>query len=52
MCGQISGPEDIAPLIAELADPGDYVLFLGAGNITQWAYSLPDELEALKPANN
>ncbi|MGI9402140.1 MAG: UDP-N-acetylmuramate--L-alanine ligase [Rhizobiaceae bacterium] len=46
----ISGPEDIAPLIAELADPGDFVLFLGAGNITQWAYSLPDELEALKPA--
>ena len=27
--------------------PGDYVVCLGAGNITQWAYALPDELKAL-----
>ena len=27
--------------------PGDYVICLGAGNITQWAYALPAELEAL-----
>ncbi len=45
----ISGPRDIAPIIAEMAGPGDLVLFLGAGNITQWAYALPDELEALRP---
>jgi UDP-N-acetylmuramate--alanine ligase len=43
----ISGPQDIAPIIAEVARPGDYVIFLGAGNITQWAYALPDELESL-----
>jgi UDP-N-acetylmuramate--alanine ligase len=43
----ISGPQDIAPLIAEVARPGDYVIFLGAGNITQWAYSLPAELQSL-----
>ncbi|NGR08466.1 UDP-N-acetylmuramate--L-alanine ligase [bacterium SGD-2] len=42
----ISGPEEIAPLVKELARPGDYVVFLGAGNITQWAYALPKELEA------
>ena len=24
-----------------LAAPGDFVVFLGAGNITQWAYALP-----------
>ena len=29
----------------DLAKPGDYVVCLGAGNITQWAYALPGELE-------
>jgi len=43
----IKGPEKIAPLIAEIAGEGDIVIFLGAGNITQWAYALPDELAAL-----
>ena len=28
----------------ELAREGDFVIFLGAGNITQWAYALPKEL--------
>jgi UDP-N-acetylmuramate--alanine ligase len=28
--------------------PGDSVVFLGAGNITQWAYALPGELQALE----
>jgi UDP-N-acetylmuramate--alanine ligase len=41
----IEGPAEIAPLIRELAKPGDVVVFLGAGNITQWAYALPGELE-------
>ena len=40
----ISGQADIAPMVRELAKPGDYVVFLGAGNITQWAYALPGEL--------
>jgi UDP-N-acetylmuramate--alanine ligase len=31
-----------------LAKPGDYVVCLGAGNITQWAYALAGELKALK----
>ncbi len=43
----ISGASDIAPIVAEVAQPGDYVIFLGAGNITQWAYALPGELAAL-----
>ncbi|WP_274424413.1 UDP-N-acetylmuramate--L-alanine ligase [Chelativorans sp. YIM 93263] len=42
----IEGPETIAPLVREMAKPGDYVVFLGAGNITQWAYALPQELDA------
>ena len=39
--------EDLAGLVKGIARPGDYVVCLGAGNITQWAYALPDELEAL-----
>ena len=42
----IDGPGAIAPLVRGLAQPGDFVVFLGAGNITQWAYALPRELEA------
>ncbi len=37
----------LAPLIASRAAEGDYVVLLGAGNITQWAASLPAELGAL-----
>jgi UDP-N-acetylmuramate--alanine ligase len=44
----LEGPEDLAGLVGGLARPGDYVVCLGAGNITQWAYSLPDELRALE----
>ena len=31
-------------MIKDIARPGDYVVFLGAGNITQWAYALPAQL--------
>ena len=40
----IEGPAAIAPAVRDLARPGDLVVFLGAGNITQWAYALPKEL--------
>mgnify|MGYP001408018430 CR=1 FL=1 len=40
----IDGPAAVAPLVRALAKPGDFVVFLGAGNITQWAYALPKEL--------
>jgi UDP-N-acetylmuramate--alanine ligase len=39
--------EDLAGIVKSVARPGDYVICLGAGNITQWAYALPGELEAL-----
>jgi len=39
-----SGPEALVPLVASIAEPGDFVVCLGAGNITQWAYALPKEL--------
>ena len=43
----LEGPEKHAGLVKGLAKPGDYVVLLGAGNITQWAYALPGELAAL-----
>ena len=43
----IDRPEALAPLIASRAEEGDYVVCLGAGNITQWAAALPAELGAL-----
>ena len=43
----LDGPEKLAPLIKSLAKPSDYVICLGAGSITQWAYALPAELKAL-----
>ena len=41
-----SQPE-LAGIVKGIAKPGDYVVLLGAGNITQWAYSLEGELKAL-----
>lgn len=42
----LEAPEKLAGLIKGLAKPGDYVVCLGAGSITQWAYALPAELAA------
>ena len=43
----LDGAQDLARVIRRLAGPGDIVVCLGAGNITQWAYALPGELAAL-----
>jgi UDP-N-acetylmuramate--alanine ligase len=43
----LDGSQQLAGIVRELARSGDYVVCLGAGNITQWAYALPDELKAL-----
>ena len=40
--------EDLAAMVRGLATPGDYVVCLGAGNITQWAYALPGELAGME----
>jgi UDP-N-acetylmuramate--alanine ligase len=37
-------------MVHAIARPGDYVVCLGAGNITQWAHSLPEELARLQGA--
>ena len=46
----LDGPQQLANLVKNIARPGDYVVCLGAGSITQWAYALPDELAALGAA--
>ncbi len=43
----LAGPEQLAQLVAGKVEPGDYVVCLGAGSITHWAYALPAELDAL-----
>lgn len=37
--------EALAALVKQEAKPGDMVVCLGAGSISQWAYQLPEELE-------
>ena len=43
----LPSPAALAPLVRELAKPGDFVVCLGAGSITNWAQSLPAELDRL-----
>ncbi len=40
----LRSPDDLPDLVRSLAGPGDYVVCLGAGNITQWAHALPTQL--------
>jgi len=42
----LESPEKLAGLVRVMAKPTDYVVCLGAGSITQWAYALPGELAA------
>jgi UDP-N-acetylmuramate--alanine ligase len=40
----LDGPAALEPMVRELARPGDIVVCLGAGSITNWANALPAEL--------
>jgi UDP-N-acetylmuramate--alanine ligase len=40
----LDAPEQLAAIVRENARAGDFVVCLGAGSITQWAYALPGEL--------
>ena len=44
----LKGPETLAETILALSRPGDMAVCLGAGNITQWAATLPEELQTLQ----
>jgi UDP-N-acetylmuramate--alanine ligase len=37
----------LARMVRDIARPRDYVVCLGAGSITQWAYALPGELKGM-----
>jgi UDP-N-acetylmuramate--alanine ligase len=41
-------PEGLAGIVGTLAQPGDMIICLGAGNITQWANALPKEIGRLR----
>jgi UDP-N-acetylmuramate--alanine ligase len=43
----LDGAPQLAGLVRGFARSGDYVVCLGAGSITQWAYALPGELAAV-----
>ncbi len=43
----LESPEALPIRISKLAKPGDYVICLGAGNITVWANKLPQQLTEL-----
>ena len=38
------GLDELAEIIGTTANPGDIVIFLGAGNISEWAKAFPDLL--------
>ncbi|MGQ3178312.1 MAG: UDP-N-acetylmuramate--L-alanine ligase [Blastomonas fulva] len=46
----ISGPEELADLLAAEAQDGDMVICLGAGDITKWAAGLADAISARRVA--
>ncbi|RKK01852.1 UDP-N-acetylmuramate--L-alanine ligase [Pseudoroseomonas wenyumeiae] len=45
----LPGPDSLPEMINAIAKPGDYVVCLGAGNITTWAAALPEKLMELQP---
>ena len=40
----LKSPDELPDVVRALAQPGDYVVCLGAGSITNWAYALPGQL--------
>jgi UDP-N-acetylmuramate--alanine ligase len=46
----VSGPDELAELLADGLEPGDMVVCLGAGDITKWAAGLAGAIEARRGA--
>ncbi len=44
----LPGPDRLAEMVHAIAKPGDFVVCLGAGTITNWAQALPAELQHLQ----
>jgi len=45
----IDGEDDLPGLVASIAKPGDLVIGMGAGTISEWTNGLRGRLDALKP---
>lgn len=43
----LTSPDTLAQQVAEIAAPEDFIICLGAGDITKWAYALPGQLEKI-----
>ena len=46
----VAGPDELAQMLAEVVEPGDMVVCLGAGDITKWAAGLADAVELRRAA--
>jgi UDP-N-acetylmuramate--alanine ligase len=46
----LASPADLAKTVESLAHAGDLVVCLGAGSITNWAATLPADIEKNPPA--
>ena len=44
----LEAPNQLPALVASLAKPGDLVVCLGAGTITNWAHELPEALASIR----
>lgn len=42
---ELPSVEVLAEMVSELTEEGDYVICLGAGNISAWAYDLPKQMD-------
>ena len=40
----VRGLDELTEIVGKTVNPGDIVIFLGAGNISEWAYAFPDLL--------
>ncbi|MGI9408182.1 MAG: UDP-N-acetylmuramate--L-alanine ligase [Hyphomicrobiaceae bacterium] len=43
--------QEIAPVLSQIVQPGDLVIGLGAGSITEWSHALPGQLAAVQRAS-
>ena len=46
----VAGPDELAEVLADVVEPGDMVVCLGAGDITKWAAGLASAIEARRGA--